>query len=338
MTNFDTFTAAFGQLRVKRDEPMRLHTGNKVGGPADMYVEALTVEELVRAYTTARELHFPVTILGGATNVLVSDRGVRGLVIKNRTSQIKLLGVKGTITGGDKKVSDVLLEADSGVQIGHLVRYTIEESLGGLESFLGLPGTVGGATYNNSHFQRHGEYIGDHIVAARLLTPGGVVKEVEVSYFEFGYDYSKLQETGEIVLVAQFRLKPADKASLWAKANEASKTIRLAEQPYQVPSCGCTWQNITREDALRIGTPNLTLSAGYLIDQLGLKGTRSGNAQISDKHANFIVNLGGATAADWLLLMKHARIKVRERFDVTLKPEIFLIGDFTEEERGEVLD
>lgn len=330
--------AALGPLRVKTEEPMGQHTGNKVGGPADLYYEAHTVDELIKAVVSAWELGIQVIVLGGATNVLVSDRGIRGLVIKNRTNKIQILGVKGKITSGTRKLSDVLVEAETGVPIGHIVRYTIEESLGGLESFLGLPGSVGGAIYNNSHFQRHNEFIGDHIVSAKLLNSDGIVKEVPYDYFAFGYDYSRLQETGEIVLSCVFKLRPDDKKLLWEKAQEASKTIRLAEQPYQVPSCGCTWQNISREDALRIGTPNLTLSAGYLIDQVGLKGMQVGNAQISEKHANFIVNLGGATAFDWLYLMKFMRKKVYERFGVKLHPEIFLRGDFSKEERGQVLD
>lgn len=327
-----------GPLRVKVDELMNLHTGNKVGGPADLYYEALTIEELQHAIECAREVHIPVTVLGGATNVLVSDQGIRGLVIKNRANKISMLGVKGTIRAGKKQVNTVLVETDSGVQISHLVRYTIEESLGGLESFLGLPGTVGGAIYNNSHFQRHGECIGNHVVRAELLTNDNTVKEIGQKYFAFAYDYSTLQKTNEIVLTVVFRVTPGDKRVLWTKAEEASKTIRLAEQPYQVPSCGCTWQNISREDALRIGTPNLTLSVSYLIDQVGLKGMRVGDAQISEKHANFIVNLGGATASDWLRLMKFMRKKVYERYGVKLHPEIFLRGDFTKEERGQVLD
>lgn len=333
-----TVISALGPLRVKKNEPMSLHTGNKVGGTAELYYEALTTTELSNVCLLGAHFSLPVTVLGGGTNVLVSDRGILGIVVKNRSNEIKMIGYKGKIEHGKKAVRDVLIAVDSGVQMGHLVRYTIGEALGGLESFLGLPGTIGGAIYNNSHFQRHGRYISDWLVSATLWSTEEGIKEIKQDYFKFAYDYSILQETKEIVLKAVFKLQPGRKEELWEKAEEASRLIRISEQPYNVPSCGCTWKNIRKEDAMRLATPNLTVSAGYLIDKIGLKGFRIGDAQISDKHANFIVNVGCATSEDWLAVMQETRKRVRLQFGVRLYPEIFLLGNFTEEERGQVLN
>ncbi|MDP3724029.1 MAG: UDP-N-acetylmuramate dehydrogenase [bacterium] len=324
---------SFGSLRVKRDEPMALHTNNKIGGTADLYVETSTTSELVRVVRQCVELTLPFLVLGGATNVLVSDKGIRGVVIKNRAGSINIVGMKGKMVAGKKEIGDVLLEAESGTPIGHLVRFTIEEELAGLESFLGLPGTVGGAIYNNSHFQRHGKFIGDDIVQVKVQNEKGDEVVLPKSELEFDYDFSRFHHTHEVILSATFKLQKGDKAALWAKAQEASQTIRLKEQPYDIPSHGCTFQNLTKQEAVSLERPNLNQSAGALVDECGLKGACFGSAMISDKHANFIVNKGGAKASEVLAIMQTIRHKVHEQFGVFLKPEIFLLGEWTDEER-----
>lgn len=330
-TKLAQFIETLGEHRIKRDEPMALHTTFKVGGPADVYLEAETTDELIKAVRTAIELELPYFVFGGGSNMLVSDKGIRGVVIRNKTKNIKILSFTGKYAQGTKQVDEVYVEADSGIAMNYLVRYTIQEGLQGLECFLGLPGTVGGAIWNNSHFrQPMNEFVGNFVHSAKLLDNEGKVKEVDNFYFNFKYDYSTLHDTNEIVLSVVFRLKPGNTEELWKYAAEQSVQKRHDEQPLEMPSSGCTFQNVSKDDARRLSTPNGTQSAGYLIDQAGLKGTKIGNAMISQKHANFIVNLGGATAADIKQLAELARQKVKEKFAVELHEEIKLVGEWGE--------
>src|SRR3989344_1107563 len=208
---------SFGPLRVKRDESMVSHTNNRIGGPADLYVETTTTQELIRLVRQCIELRLPFLVLGGATNVLVSDRGIRGVVMKNRASNTAIVGMKGKVTAGKKEIGDVLIEAESGTPIGHLVRFTIEEEFAGLESFLGLPGPVGGAVYNNSHFQRHGKFISDTIVQVKILNEKGDEVVFPKGELAFDYDFSRFQNTHEVILSATFKLSKGEKAIIECK-------------------------------------------------------------------------------------------------------------------------
>lgn len=298
--------------RVKLDEPLSLHTSIKLGGPAKWYFEAQNKEDLIGAVKTAINLKIPYFVLGGGTNVLFHDDGFDGLIIRNKSQNISLQGFKGKIEKGQMNLNEIILEAESGTTINQLVRYTIEEGLEGLEYFLGQPGTVGGAVYNNAHWQQF--LIGDKIITAEIIDKDGLVSEVNRSYFKFGYDQSILHRTKETVLSVKFKLKKGDKEVLWQRANETLE-YRKATQP-SFPSLGCTFQNISN---------NRTGSAGYLIDQAGLKGKIIGGAQISEKHANFILNIGTATSSDVLSLVNLIKSKVVEKFGVELKEEIVVV-------------
>lgn len=306
---------------VKNNEPLSLHTSIKIGGPAKYYSEALNKEDLINAVRTALQLKIPYFVLGGGTNVLFKDGGFDGLVIRNKAQAISIQGFKGKIQKGQLNLNEIILEAESGATINQLVRYTIEESLQGLEYFLGQPGTVGGSVYNNSHWK--GNLIGDCTISAEIINSNGEAEEVAKNYFKFGYDQSILQKTKETVLSVKFKLVKGNKDTLWQVANE-TLAYRKETQP-AFPSLGCTFQNINKSDAMRLATPNLTCSAGYLIDAAGLKGKAIGGAQISEKHANFILNTGNATSSDVLSLIKLIKFKVVEKFGVTLKEEIVII-------------
>lgn len=312
--------------RVRRDEPLVRYTTFKIGGPADVFFEAKETSELVDAVVEARRLNTPVFILGGGTNILIGDKGIRGLVIKNNTSAISIAGVKGKMTSG-ARVGEVFVEADTGVPMNKLVRFTVEEGLAGLEMQLGLPGSVGGAIYMNSKWTHPEGCVGDAVYQATILTPAGEVKAVPKSYFQFAYDTSSIQKTGDIVLSVVFALTPADKEELWNVANE-SIAYRRASQPQGVASPGCTFQNISKAEAFSVPTPNHTTSAGFLVDHAGMKGVARGAAKISDVHANFIVNTGQAKASDVVQLIETARSKVRAQFGVELKEEIVRVGEF----------
>lgn len=324
-TNIDEIKQLLGG-QVKENVLLAPFTTFKIGGPAEFFYEAGTVSELVEAVTKARELGLPITILGGGTNVLIGDKGIRGLVIKNNTAAITIRGAKGSYRAG-RKVGSVYVEADSGVVFNKLVRFTVEEALGGLEAHLGLPGTVGGAIYMNSKWTNPVSYVGDAVYQATILTPKNETRIVDRSFFRFAYDISIIQKTADIVLRVVFALTPREKNDLWKVANE-SIAYRRESQPQGVKSPGCTFRNISKSQAIAAVTPNNTTSAGFLVDHAGLKGVMVGDAQISPVHANFIVNTGHARAADVVTLIELARRKVKEQFGVELVEEIVRLGEF----------
>ena len=192
---------------------------------------------------------------------------------------------------------------------------------------LGLPGSVGGALYMNSKWTHPNGYVGDCVYQARIVTKTGEEKIVPQSYFHFAYDTSSLQTTDDIVISVVFALTAYDKDRLWAIANE-SIAHRKNTQPQGVFTAGCTFRNLSQSEAILASTPDGTMSAGRLLDHVGLKGTVVGGAMISPQHANFIVNTGKATAKDVIELIEIARAKVKEQFGITLTEEIERIGEF----------
>jgi len=323
-------SSSLGESRVKYNEPLSRHTYFKLGGPADLFFEAKTQEDLVLAVRSALEFQVPYFVLGGGSNILVRDGGYRGLVIKNKTSDIKLKGFSGSVssgtTGSSKRLDlkEVIVEADSGVPANQLIRYTLDQGLAGLENMLGLPGTVGGAVYNNSHHLD--SLFGDHIIEVKAMDSQGNIVKYPKEDLKFDYDHSRFHESHELVLSASFLLKRGDKTALWDTATAAVKR-RSVTQPLGKPSSGCIFRNIKLADAMRIGTPAHTTSAGYLIDKAGLKGESVGGASVSEVHANFIVSSGVTTTQDVLTLVKIVTDKVKDKYGVTLALEIFVIGE-----------
>jgi UDP-N-acetylmuramate dehydrogenase len=300
----------FGADRIRRDARLAELTTFHVGGPAEWLVEARGSDEIVAALTLAHRERVGVTMLGGGSNVLISDHGVRGLVLRPRGGQICRLCETG-------------IKADAAVTMNGLVRWTITQSVAGLERWAGTPGTVGGAIFGNAHFGDRN--IGDIVTAAWVASRTGVVQEVRGSEIGFAYDCSRLQKTGEVLLSAVFRVSAGDPAILRARARE-SLAYRKKTQPLGFPSAGCVFQNPDRaRDRLPEGVP---WSAGALIDRAGLKGYAVGGASVSVGHANFIVNDGTATARDIRRLVAHCRRTVREKFGVELRDEIVYLGDF----------
>ena len=318
-----------GENRIKTDFTLGPLTTFRIGGPADLYYIAYKSEEIIAAIKTAKSLSVPYFVIGGGTNILVSDDGFHGLVIKNESSGIKILAYKGKVhkASEETKFSDIYIEADSGVGVNRLVRYSLDKGLAGLELFLGQPGTVGGAVYINAHNMKRRVFWGEKVYQARIVKEDGTVTDVPAEYFKFDYDKSILQETKETLLSVVMKLSVGNKDKLWAEATDVV-TYRAETQPKGKPTAGCTFRNIDKSDAMRIATPEYTCSAGYLIDKVGLKGYQVGNAKFSDQHANFILNLGRATASDVLNLINLAKEKVKDKFGVTLKEEIVLVGNF----------
>jgi UDP-N-acetylmuramate dehydrogenase len=296
---------------VQRDVPLAPMTTFKVGGPAELLIETRTEEEIVRAVKLARAHGARVTMLGGGSNVLVADSGVRGLVIRPR--------------GGDvTPVGDRLVRVGAAVTINGLVRWTINRGYAGLEAWAGTPGTVGGAIYGNAHWKQTN--IGDLVESVRLVKPDGALLQAPADRMEFDYDYSRLKHTGEIVLWAAFKVTPgADPAALRAVARE-SLAFRKKTQPLESPSAGCIFMNPDRvRDRIPDGIPP---SAGALVDRAGLKGARQGGARVSPTHANFVITDGTANASDIHALVERCRAAVKDQFGVTLRNEIICLGDF----------
>lgn len=312
--------------RLRENEPLARYTTFKIGGPADYFYEAQSKDEFVAAVLAARETGLPLYIIGGGTNLLIGDKGIRGIVIKNSSQNITIRGIRGSMEPGSSKKT-VFVEADAGVPMNKLVRFTIEEGLAGLEMQLGLPGSVGGAVYMNSKWTKPVGYVGDVLYQAEILTPSGEIKAVRQDYFHFAYDYSSLQKTGDIVISVTFALLQDNKEKLWETAN-TSIGYRRETQPQGVFSAGCTFKNISKAAALTASTPELTTSAGFLVDNAGLKGKRQGDAEISPVHANFIINRKNATAADVVELIELAKRAVKEKFGVDLEEEIVRVGEF----------
>jgi UDP-N-acetylmuramate dehydrogenase len=305
------FAAAIGArfgVRVERDASLAPLTTFKVGGPADYLLNVETAEELSDAVRLARDYDVPVTLLGGGSNLLIADAGIRGLVIRLRHGEVC-------------KVGDDAIRADAGLTINGLVRWTITHGLAGLEAWAGTPGTVGGAIYGNAHFR--GRNISEYVLRVRLMDRRGQLRDVPASEMDFAYDYSRLHRTREIVVAADFRVGAGATEALRAVARE-SLSYRKRTQPLALPSAGCIFQN---PDPSRDTVPaDIPCSAGALVDRAGLKGARSGGARVSPTHANFIVNDGGATAAEIRALIERCKREVRDRFGVLLREEVVAVG------------
>jgi UDP-N-acetylmuramate dehydrogenase len=299
--------------RVRPLAPLANVTTFRTGGAADWLVEKAQASDLAAAIRIANVVKLPLTVLGGGSNVLVADAGVRGLVVRLRHGAISRTGA-GTV------------RADGGVTVNHLVRWTIRRGLSGLERWAGTPGTVGGAIRGNVHFE--GRLIGDAVTAVGLVDRGGAEIVAPRASMGFGYDDSRVQHSGELVRWAEFRVGPGASAGLRAAARR-SLAFRKRTQPLGLASAGCVFQNPRPEDGrLPDGLPR---SAGALIEHAGLKGRRIGGATVSPLHANFIVNAGGAAARDVRRLIEACRTAVADRFGVLLRDEVVYLGDFDPE-------
>ena len=306
----EALTRALGPDRVRHAVSLAPMTTFRVGGPAEWFIETRTSDEILAALAAAREAGMPVTILGGGSNVLVADSGVRGLVIRPRGGEVQ-------------QIDPGHVRADASVTINGLVRWTINHGCAGLEAWAGTPGSVGGAVFGNAHFG--GRLISELISEARLATRDGDTVDVPTGAMAFAYDRSRLQDSGEILLSAVFIVSPGDPTALRQTAR-ASLAFRKRTQPLDSPSAGCIFQNPQPDrDRVPEGIP---WSAGALVDRAGLKGAAVGCARVSPTHGNFIVNEGGATAADIRRLIEQCKTAVRDRFGVDLREEIVYLGDF----------
>jgi len=305
-TVWSEIEAALGG-RVVRSEPMSRHTTLRIGGPADLFVEATSADDLRDIVLLARQDQVPYFILGAGSNLLVSDAGLRGLVILNKARQIKFE------TSDPAKACTLRVQVESGVILPTLARECIERGLGGLEWSIGVPGTVGGAVVGNAG--AHGSDIARSLVSAAILDADGSVRNWSPAELQFGYRSSVLKShiARPVVLAAEFGLKPSTPEECEARAAEFTEKRKRTQPPGA--TIGSMFKNPPGD------------YAGRLIQAAGLKGARAGNAEISNVHANFFVNRGGARAADMVSLIRLAREQVKAMCGVELELEIQLVGE-----------
>jgi UDP-N-acetylmuramate dehydrogenase len=300
-----------GSSRLETDVPLAPYTTFRIGGTADLLYRARTADELAEAVTAARDLGIPYFLLGLGANVLVADAGVRGLVIRSEVDEVTF-------------VDERRVRAGAGVQtFMRLINDTVSRGLGGLHHYVGIPSTVGGAIWQNLHFlspppeRERTCFIEEVVESASILTEEGERRTVDNAYFRFGYDYSILHDRDDVVLDVTFRLDPQPEQELRFIMRE-NLQWRDDRHPdlWLYPSAGSIFKKIEN------------VGAGRLIDQCGLKGHIFGNAQFFHRHANIIVNLGGATAADVRGLIALAQETVQRELGYELTTEIGMVGEF----------
>ena len=280
------------------NEPLKKHTTYGIGGPADLMIFPKSKQDLIKVIEIINENKIQLTILGSGSNVLVSDDGIRGVVIslKNSLKQIE--------------VADNILYAECGTMLGKIVRYAVKNDLIGLENLNGVPGTLGGALIMNAG--AWGGEISENLVHVELINSKSEVKKIQKKDLNFSYRQSSFDKD-DILLSAKFNLKKADKNIIKENFMEA-QSGRKKSQPLNKRSAGSLFKNPKNS------------SAGKLLDDAGLKGFSIGDAKISEKHANFFINDGNASSSDMLMLIKKAHQEVKDRFNVNLSLEVKLLG------------
>ena len=302
--------AALAGARLKRNEPLAPYTTFKIGGPADLFYEADTADALAHAIVTARHTDVPYFVLGLGANILIADKGFRGLVIRNNASHF---------TFGD----DGRLWVESGAVMAKIIPEAVHRGWSGLEHYVGIPSTVGGAIWQNLHFlspapeRERTMFIAEVFESAELLTEENERKTVDRDYMRFGYDDTIFHHRKDFALAATFKLERKD-PDVMQRIMQENLSWRGARHPWLEwhPSAGSIFKKIEG------------VGAGRLVDQCGLKGFHVGDAQISFIHANIMVNLGSATSADVIGLIRHAQSAVKDKHGYELEPEINFVGEF----------
>ena len=282
------------------EEPMAKHTSFRIGGPADVLAQPADEAELAALLKRAGEHAVPVTLVGNGSNLLVRDKGIRGLVIK-------LSNLFSSIT-----VDGNVMTFGSGISLAMASKKAASLSLSGMEFAVGIPGTIGGAVYMNA-----GAYDGEMakvVTSVQVMDRQGQSSQLKADELDFSYRHTALQNSGLIVTSVTVSLQPGEAESIKAKMDDFSQR-RIAKQPLELPSAGSMFKR------------PVGYFAGTLIEQTGLKGYTVGGAQVSTKHAGFVVNVGGATAKDVLQLIRDVQDRVLAAQGVQLEPEVLVLGE-----------
>jgi UDP-N-acetylmuramate dehydrogenase len=291
---------------VKMNEPMARHTTFGVGGPADAYIAPKTEEQLRETFATARHHDIEVFIFGSGSNILVGDLGIRALVIENQAAEVQ---------GPEKNGQGYKVRVGSGMSFATLARRMAAAGYAGVEWAAGIPGSMGGAVVTNAG--AYGHSLSDVLKGARLSDADGAIVEMTLDELDFSYRNSAFTHgnlPGQIVLSVDLRLEKGDAKALKQRVRELDAQRRGAQPPGR--NCGSVFKNPPGRHAWQY------------VDDVGLRGHRIGNAQFSELHSNFILNLGGATAKDVTSLIELAQTKVREKFHIELETEVMFVGEF----------
>ena len=286
---------------IKTNEPMKNHTSFKIGGPAEIYIKITSIEELQKVLEFAKKENVKITILGNGSNVLVSDKGIKGIVIKTNLKDINI---------ENKDSKNVEVTVSDAVPIGFLAQKFLKEEITGFEELSGIPGTIGGAILMNAG--AHGKEIKDIVTEVTAMDYNGKIFNFTNEEAEFTYRHSKFSNGEYIILQAKMLLQKGSKEEIKAKMDEYAQ-YRKEKQPIEYPSAGSTFKR---------GTDFITAK---LIDEAGLKGYSIGGAKVSEKHAGFIINTGNATAKDVLDLARYVTDKVYEKFGKKIEFEIKIL-------------
>ncbi|MFC6207532.1 UDP-N-acetylmuramate dehydrogenase [Levilactobacillus tongjiangensis] len=295
----EDIATAFPTIEILRNEPLAHYTHTKTGGPADYLAFPTNIQETKSLLAYANQIGLPITVVGNASNLIVRDGGIRGLVM--------ILTKMNAITTDGQTVT-----AEAGAALIKTTQVAQAHGLTGLEFAAGIPGSVGGAIFMNAG--AYGGEIKEVAVAAEILTPEGEIRTLTQAELDFGYRHSSIQDYNDIVLTATFALKVGDKTEIQAKMDDLNAR-RAAKQPLELPSCGSVFKRPEGH------------YTGQLIQEAGLQGYQLGGAQVSKKHAGFIVNIDHATATDYLDLIHHIQAVILKEDDVHLETEVRIIGE-----------
>ena len=312
---YDALAEIISKENIALDEPMKKHTTFRIGGNADMFVSP-AIEEIPEIVALAKSHDIPVTIIGNGSNLLVGDKGIRGLVlaISKGADRVTVENTDAELVQmSTDAVSKVRISVDAGALLSKVAAEAARNSLTGFEFAAGIPGTIGGAVVMNAG--AYGGEIKDVLVSVRVLSQEGEVLTLMKDELDLSYRHSCIPEKGYIVLDAVLELAKGEEAQIRA-AMEDFKGRRIDKQPLEYPSAGSTFK---RPEGY---------FAGKLIQDADLRGYRVGGAQVSEKHCGFVVNKGNATAADVCNLINDVKRIVYEKFQVEMEPEVKMIGEF----------
>jgi UDP-N-acetylmuramate dehydrogenase len=311
-------TEKFPQAPFQGQFPLKNLSYFKIGGPAEVYLEIDDREQIISIVKFCKQQNIKLTILGGASNVIIADEGISGLVLKITYDKFTL---------GEENQDRHLIQVGSGIKTSILVSKTVSAELTGLEYFLGVPGNLGGAVYNNAHYLQ--KLISDHVSRVEVISADGV-SWLDHDQCQFAYDKSRFHSSNEVILTVEFSLKSGNKQQSMDMIKKATE-YRANTQPLGIPSSGCIFQNIPVTPQIENKFPEYTgksfIGGGFIIDQAGLKGTKVGSMEVSEKHAAFFVNHGEGTAQQVKELITIVKDKVKSKFDIDLEEEVFYLGD-----------
>jgi len=341
----------FPQISFKKNEPLKIYTTLRIGGPADVFCIIETARQLTNLVKEARNLEIPITFIGSGSNILVSDEGIRGLVIKINTKKLNIgntklkvnknppennrnlkfrwnsdktkgrfIGIEFKDLNYDESDSErICVELDSGISLPWAIGFLIEKGITGLQWFAGIPGTIGGAVYNNVH--GGSRFLGEFIDEVTLLGCDNNVKNLTFKDLGMDYDRSVFHNSKDLIIKTKLNLFLGDKKRAEFTASEWKKRKKM--QPRNSP--GCVFKNITNEEKENLGYP--TTSTGYIVEHiLKMRGYKIGDAKVSEMHCNFIVNNGNATAKEYKRLIELIQNEAKNKIGINLTPEIIFLG------------